>query len=371
MNKLATYSTPSTHLKHYYRPEIDGLRALAVIAVVVNHLNSNVLPSGYLGVDIFFVISGFVITASLAGNSRKNLSDFVIGFYARRIKRLIPALVFFVAINSILICLFNPNPRFSIETGLASLFGFSNLYLLKASTDYFAPSTELNVFVHTWSLGVEQQFYLLFPFLVWFSGFRKTTQKGAKKLIITTGILSVASLISFIYLNQVDQPAAYFLTSSRLWEIGAGCLLFMGTNGQNNHIRRTRFFFGFLDFSSLAILISIAATLFMPVQFTVLATVSVVLLTTILIAYLRPDNFVCRLLSCKLITYIGVLSYSLYLWHWAVIALSHWTIGVYWWSLPFQITIIVLCLLFRITLSKPRFVVLIGLCCDGSPLLMA
>ena len=153
-----------------YRPEIDGLRAFAVVAVIINHFNKEILPNGYLGVDIFFVISGFVITSSLYQRPSKNFKDFISGFYERRIKRLVPALSVFVMIMSIAICLFNPNPALSLKTGLTSLFGLSNLYLLDKSTDYFAQSTELNVFTHTWSLGVEEQFSL-FPFLIWFSGF--------------------------------------------------------------------------------------------------------------------------------------------------------------------------------------------------------
>ena len=146
-----------------YRPEIDGLRAFAVVAVIINHFNKDILPGGYLGVDIFFVISGYVITSSLFGRPSKDFKDFISGFYERRIKRLVPALSVFVLITSIAICLFNPTPDLSLRTGITSLFGLSNLYLLKQSTDYFAQSTELNVFTHTWSLGVEEQFYVFFP----------------------------------------------------------------------------------------------------------------------------------------------------------------------------------------------------------------
>ena len=132
--------------KSRYRPEIDGLRAFAVVAVIINHFNKDILPGGYLGVDIFFVISGFVITSSLYQRPSQNFKDFISGFYERRIKRLVPALSIFVLITSIVICLFNPNPSFSLRTGLTSLFGLSNLYLLRESTDYFAQSTALNVF---------------------------------------------------------------------------------------------------------------------------------------------------------------------------------------------------------------------------------
>ena len=214
--------------KSRYRPEIDGLRAFAVIAVIINHFNKEILPNGYLGVDIFFVISGFVITSSLYQRPSKNFKDFIIGFYERRIKRLVPALSVFVLIMSIAICLFNPSSDTSLKTGLTSLFGLSNIYLFKESTDYFAQSTELNVFTHTWSLGVEEQFYILFPFLIWFSGFGRQTKNAARNLFVIVGALTIASLIAFLYLYQTNQPSAYFLMPTRFWEMASGCLLFIG-----------------------------------------------------------------------------------------------------------------------------------------------
>ena len=191
-------------------------------AVIVNHFNKEILPSGYLGVDIFFVISGFVITSSLAGRPSKNLGDFLAGFYTRRIKRLVPALVLFVLITSVLICLFNPSPSASLRTGITSLFGLSNLYLLKQSTDYFAASTELNVFTHTWSLGVEEQFYFLFPFLVWFTGFSRLAIKGSRNLFWVMAVLSFASLIAFVYSYKTNQPTCCLLFNADP-TVGNGC----------------------------------------------------------------------------------------------------------------------------------------------------
>ena len=138
-----------------YRPEIDGLRAFAIIAVIINHFNKDILPGGYFGVDIFFVISGYVITSSLFRRPSKDFRDFISGFYERRIKRLVPALSVYILIASIAIALFNPEPEIQIGIGKRALFGFSNITLYDQSTDYFAQSTKLNVFTHTWSLGVE------------------------------------------------------------------------------------------------------------------------------------------------------------------------------------------------------------------------
>ncbi len=143
---IASSSTPS---RSSHRLDIDGLRALAVLSVIFHHLDKDLLPSGYLGVDIFFVISGYVITQSLFSKSYIGLSSLLLDFYSRRVKRLVPALVVCVLITSILISFFNPNPQISLETGIAALFGVSNIFLLRQSADYFAESTALNAFTLT------------------------------------------------------------------------------------------------------------------------------------------------------------------------------------------------------------------------------
>ncbi len=320
--------------KSRYRPEIDGLRAFAVVSVIINHFNKVILPGGYLGVDIFFVISGFVITSSLYQKPSKNFKDFISGFYERRVKRLVPALSVFVLITSIAICLFNPFAGTSLKTGLTSLFGLSNLYLLKQSTDYFGSSTELNVFTHTWSLGVEEQFYILFPFLIWFSGFGRQTKNGSRNLFLIVVTLTIASLIGFIYLYPINQPAAYFLMPTRFWEMASGCLLFIG-------LEKRKSIEQFLEkVSPILVLAFIIGVMYLPMTLATTSTIAVVVLTLVLIASLKKGSASYTFFTHPKVVYIGLISYSLYLWHWGVLSISRWTIGIHWWSVPFQVAVI-------------------------------
>ena len=331
--------------KSLYRPEIDGLRAFAVITVIINHFNKDILPGGYLGVDIFFVISGFVITSSLYQKPKKNFGDFISGFYERRIKRLVPALSIFVFISSISICLFNQNPIISLKTGLASLFGLSNLYLLKQSTNYFAPSTELNIFTHTWSLGVEEQFYILFPFLIWFSGYGRQTKNGTRNLFLILVLLTIASLLGFLYLYPIKQSAAYFLMPTRFWEIASGCLLFIGFQ-QKKSIEQS-----LGKIPPLLVLALIFSVMYLPISLATGSTIAIVLLSSILIACLKKQTAIFKIFTHPKVVYIGLISYSLYLWHWGILSISRWTIGIHWWSIPIQVS-----LMFGLAFASYRYI---------------
>ena len=320
-----------------YRPEIDGLRAVAVISVIINHFNNDFLPSGYLGVDIFFVISGYVITASLYETSDRNFSEFFLGFYSRRVKRLVPALILCVLITSLLICLFDKTPNASLRTGIASLFGVSNLYLLKQATDYFGMSAQLNVFTHTWSLGVEEQFYVIFPFIVWLTGFGRQRLQGPGNLFLVIGLLALGSLIVFFQLSIVYKPAAFFLMPTRFWELSAGCLTFIALNGAQH--------FGLpllIRVKSLVVMLGLIAVLFISAEFSVYTEITVVLLTAWLIASIRPQTAAYKILAHPTAVYVGRISYSLYLWHWSIVSISRWTIGIHSWSVPLQVALMFL-----------------------------
>ncbi len=318
-----------------YRPDIDGLRAVAVIAVIVNHFNKEWLPSGFLGVDIFFVISGYVITSSLYGHRSESLSHFLLGFYGRRVKRLVPALIACVLLTSIVMGMVNPSPGVSLQTGIAALFGVSNLFLYNLSVDYFAPLTELNAFTHTWSLGVEEQFYLLFPLLFWFSGVAQKRQSAKRTLAFIIGGFSLFSFIGFVSNSFSNPSAAYFLMPWRFWEMGAGVLLYILVDGW----RLSRFsLHGLLPICFVGFLFLIFT---LPASQRAISTPLAVLISSLLIAGLKPGQSAHRVLSWRPIVSVGLISYSLYLWHWSVLVISRYTTGVHRWTTPFQIAIII------------------------------
>ena len=320
-----------------YRPEIDGLRAVAVIAVIINHFNKYLIPGGYHGVDIFFVISGYVITSSLAKRQSENISTFFIGFYERRIKRILPALIFFIVIGSLLISLANEKPSTSISTGLFSLIGLSNFHLIYSGTDYFAESSDLNMFTHTWSLSVEEQFYFVYPIIVWFSGFGRKTQDGAKNLLFIMLILFCLSFITLFYfyqINQEYQDHIYYLMPFRFWEIASGCILFIISKKDYFHFKK------FNNITNFFIFVLLIGTLFIPSKFFIFSTINVIILTNLLIFSIKENHFVFKLLTNDKVLFIGYISYSLYLWHWGILCFSRWIFGIFWWTIPFQLGLI-------------------------------
>ncbi len=321
--------------KNLYKKELDGLRGIAVLAVIFNHFNNNFLPSGYLGVDIFFVISGYVITMSLINKRHYKLLPFFTDFISRRIKRLLPILLIFVSTTALMVMILNPTPGYFLWSGIYSLIGISNIEFWKNTVDYFAPSTLLNPFTHTWSLSVEAQFYVVFPFLIYFGGYQKLAL-NKKNILITLLFITIFSFTIYFNLYNSNKSAAYFLMPSRAWELTTGSIIFFTQEKISNFFRKS-----IIKVSNL-IPILIIGIFLLPNNFPVIATFLIVTLTAILIATINTQDFIYKILTSKDLRYVGIISYSLYLWHWGILALSRQSIGIYWWTIPFQILLILL-----------------------------
>lgn len=306
-----------------YRPDIDGLRALAVLAVIANHLPGEFLASGFLGVDVFFVISGFVVSASILRQKQTSFSGFYVNFLSRRVKRLMPALTVCVAITGVIVLLADPTPRNSIMTGISALFGVANITLFNFELDYFSPSSKFNAFTHTWSLGVEEQFYVIFPLIIWL------TLMGARRerpniFPVTIVLLSLLSLAAFLWLYGVNQVAAYFLMPMRFWELGAGVLVYLAST-KFPSIQTWRI----LGPATLAAPIALLLCFMTPQEYATWSTPIAVGVTCLLLIN-SGANLSSRLFSLAPVVYVGKISYSLYLWHWPVISLAPLLLGASW-----------------------------------------
>lgn len=323
-----------------YRPDIDGLRALAVLSVMIFHLNSNWLPGGFTGVDVFFVISGFVVTSSLAQSKAINIGQFISLFYARRLARIMPALLFCLLVTIVCATLFIPAAwlsSMSSETARYAFFGLSNVVLQNNTDTYFAPRTEYNPYTHTWSLGVEEQFYLLVPVLIYFwvkVNRTKNTQSIVKVQTLLT-LLALASLAGCIYATQHYPRVAFYSIATRFWELALGAGLYMATHHSAQNFKFTPLRHAWKLISPIAPAIGLALICsgfvladgsHFPWPWALLPVVG----TALLIggANLKTLHPIRHHLGNASLVWIGKRSYSLYLWHWPVYVLLRWTIGL-------------------------------------------
>lgn len=316
-----------------YITGIDALRALAVLSVMIYHLDFKTLGGGFTGVDIFFVISGFVVSYSLSLHQNESFKKFIISFYARRVLRILPALFFCLIITMIVSVAFVPESWVSnsiVNTGTAAIFGLSNFALVISNDGYFANDTQYNPFTHTWSLAVEEQFYLIFPvlFFVWFVYADKPDIKGLlAKLILPT--LIFLSFIYSIYASSYKSEEAYFYIFSRFWQLACGVALFQlidrtyilnSTKRYGTELALAGvicLFIGFLFADKYAFPFPWAL---LPVTGTILLILSILSVSS--------DSATSKIFNYPAFRWIGKLSYSLYLWHWPTYTLLRWTVGL-------------------------------------------
>lgn len=300
-----------------YRPEIDGLRAVAIIPVIFFHAGFDVFSGGFVGVDIFFVISGYLITSIIVREiEQKRFS--VIGFYERRARRLLPALFFVIICCLPFLWMFLlPEELKVFGQSLVSVVTFSSNIYFWLTTSYFAPATEELPLLHTWSLAVEEQFYALFPLLLlllWRFG----------RLAIFWFIAFMAALsLALSHWASTNMVAAnFFLLPTRAWELLIGALLAIVHQVPGMaRLRAKKYVAEVLSITGLAVILYSIFCFDKTIPFPSLYTLLPVLGAAIIIAFASKENWVGAFLSSGPFVFVGLISYSAYLWHQPILAI--------------------------------------------------
>ncbi|ROM69066.1 acyltransferase [Pseudomonas brassicacearum] len=327
--KEAPREAPVASTQHI--PAIDGLRAFAVLSVIIFHADFlKALPGGFTGVDIFFVISGYVISQSLSARANLSFMAFLADFYRRRFLRIVPALLSMLLVCGLLSAMFVPQAWLSAQndrTGLAAFFGLSNFVLAWNTDTYFSPSTQLNPYTHTWTLAVEEQFYLVFP-LIHFLWLR---YRERSKLAWTwLPLLALVSLAYSAFETRGHPLEAFYLLPSRFWELAAGAILFQ-TIAAGRLTPMSPFVSQVTLLGGLALVtggLFLADERQFPFPWALITVSGTLLIITAVVQETAPSSRPLRLLQSSPATYIGRLSYSLYLWHWPVLVFLRWTTGL-------------------------------------------
>ncbi len=314
-----------------YRPEIDGLRALSVLSVIIFHFeielfNKPLLSGGFLGVDIFFVISGYLITSIILKELKSKKGFSFLNFYERRIRRIIPLLVFVILVCFPFAYLFLLPSSF-VEFAKSALYslGFSsNFYFHYSGQGYGAEHTNLLPLLHTWSLSVEEQFYIIFP-IVLFILF-----KFFRNFIFHIFFISFIVSISLAEWGTSNHPHFnFYFLPTRGWEILAGAMIsYLENNGLKQKLQKNLFLTSFFIYLGI-LLILISFINFPSTPGRILGsyhpsfkTFLPILGSCLIIWYAKKSNIIIKILSSKLLVFIGLISYSLYLWHFPIYSFS-------------------------------------------------
>ncbi len=330
---MSAEAQPTQEPKFSFRPDIQGIRAVAVLLVIANHLAPERLPGGFVGVDVFFVVSGYLITSLLLGEAGRSSRISLSGFYARRARRIIPAATVVTVVTVVVSLLTLPLLRVQtiITDAVWATFFAANVRMAQVGTDYFAKGQPPSPLRHYWSLSVEEQFYLVWPLLLVVvlvllhrSGRRSVHdfRFGAGLLIV---VISGASLAWSIWATYDSPITAYFSTFTRIWElgIGAACALLSRRSGLPRPVRQALAMVGLAAIAAAAMLYT-EATPF-PGAYALLPVLGA---AALMLADEGPgQTLVGRGLSIRPAVVIGDWSYSLYLWHWPVIVLLRANLG--------------------------------------------
>jgi len=314
-----------------HRPALDGLRTVAVYLVVLFHSELSWMRGGFIGVDLFFVLSGFLVTNVMLAEHRATGSIQLRRFYARRVRRLLPAALIAIVIICLLASVTEPRlvAMSFVNDARSSLLYVANWNFLGASTNYFADDVNKSPFLHFWSLAIEEQFYFAFPLLlVVLTKFAKPLKKF-KNLIFGIWALFVVSLALQIFTQQSNPMRAYYATDTRVYQLAAGALLAVFLLRRNEHSGAPLTKIPFrVALTPLALVAFITLAISDGWFFSSLSASNRGILATAVavgLIWLLEPHFpspLQRIFSSKHFTYLGRISYGTYLWHWPLIVLS-------------------------------------------------
>jgi peptidoglycan/LPS O-acetylase OafA/YrhL len=310
-----------------YRPSLDGLRAIAVVTVMVFHFTPDALPGGFVGVDVFYVLSGYLITRLLADELDRTGRVAFAAFSARRVRRLLPAaLLVIAAVTVATMVLGNSLDRALVaDDVLPAALAWTNWHELAGATDYFAPTRELAPFGHFWSLAVEEQFYLVWPASVavlWVLA-RSLGRPGRRVGLVVTTVGAVAGLLWWVRTGATDPVAAYYATWFRAAQLAAGAALALADPRRLSDRVTARWPTAALPAAGALTAAGVVAILLVAVAFPAGSSYpggwgpAVTLATVVAVVGVEwsPGGAVSRLLALRPLVAVGLVSYSLYLWH--------------------------------------------------------
>ncbi|MCR6712324.1 MAG: acyltransferase [Demequina sp.] len=313
-----------------FRPDIEGLRAVAILLVLLYHASLPFLPGGFIGVDVFFVISGFLITSLLVREAERTGKVSLRRFYARRAKRLLPASALVLVVTSALtVWLINGSDRRAFGLDISAAAGYVvNWRLAARAVDYLAEGTGQSPVLHFWSLAVEEQFYFVWPFLIIVALFVAHRLRWSMRRTMTVA-LSVVAIPSFIasILQTASNPAtAFFVTTTRLWELAVGAFVAIAATRFARLPERAA---SAISVTGLVVILASAVLLTDTAAWPgYLAAIPVLGAAAVIAGGIaHPHAVAARVLALRPMVWIGGLSYSLYLWHWPMLIFGQAAFG--------------------------------------------
>ena len=311
---LNNFNYAKAHAGKAYRADIDGLRALAVLSVVIYHLKPDALPGGFIGVDIFFVISGYLITGIVAHKLEAHRFS-LLDFYQRRIRRIFPALSLVLVFGLLVGWFFLfPSEYASLGKHVAAGAGFVQNLALWSESGYFDRDAILKPLLHLWSLAVEEQFYIFWPFALW------VILKKRLPIMSTVAVIACLSFaLNIYYIWQGNTESAFYLPFARAWELMAGAWLVLA---HRRGMHAPAKWANHLSWGGLVLVVAGLALINSDSAFPGLWALMPVLGTVLMIHAGPTASLNQRWLAAKPVVWIGLISYPLYLWHWIL-----WSLG--------------------------------------------